>query len=71
MRGDIPGQTTLELGFLSVKELAARIGRHPRTVYGWVYKRGLPFNRSCRHGGISIEWSVFKKWWSRDYNGED
>lgn len=71
MRGDIQGQANLDLGFLSVKELAAKIGRHPRTVYGWVYKRGLPFNRSCRHGGISIEWMAFKKWWSRDFNGED
>ena len=71
MRGQLNEQTTLDLGYLSVKELAAKIGKHPRTVYRWVYEMGMPFNRSCNHGGITIEWTAFKKWWSRDFNGEN
>lgn len=71
MRGQIQGQTNLDFGYLSVKQLAARIGRHPRTVYAWIYKRGMPFNRSCVHGGIDIEWNAFKKWWAGNSNVED
>ena len=39
-------QTSLNLDYFSVKELANKIGFHPDTVYDWITSRNLPVRRA-------------------------
>lgn len=50
--------------YLSVKEIAAMIGCHPMTVYGWIREYGMPIRRASRTGRISVVWRDFQEWWS-------
>lgn len=48
--------------YLTIKELAARIGYHPATVYEWT-AHGMPVRRNGNHGRIRIRWKEFEAWW--------
>jgi excisionase family DNA binding protein len=56
-------QTTLNLGYYSVKEIASKIGFHPDTVYGWIEKRNMPIRRAGKRCRITVYWPEFIKWW--------
>ena len=62
-------QTTLNLDYFSVKELANKIGFHADTVYDWIATRGLPVRRAGKRCRITIYWPHFVKWW-RETRGE-
>lgn len=57
-------QTTLNLGYYTVKQIADRIGFHPDTVYGWISSRNMPVRRVGKRGRITVYWHDFVKWWS-------
>lgn len=51
--------------YLTLKELAARIGYNYWTVHGWVESRGLPVRRATRRGRMTVDWKDFCSWWAR------
>lgn len=57
-------QTTLNFGYFSIKELAAKIGFHPDTVYDWIKTRNMPIRRAGKRCRITVYWPEFMKWWS-------
>ena len=56
-------QTSLNLDYFSVKELANKIGFHPDTVYDWITSRNLPVRRAGKRCRITVYWPDFVKWW--------
>jgi excisionase family DNA binding protein len=65
-----PTQDQEKDDLLTVKELAAKVRVHPRTVFEWIYKKGLPVKRSGEHGQIRVSWSKFDSWFSKDKTKE-
>ncbi|WP_157798036.1 hypothetical protein [Hallerella succinigenes] len=51
--------------FLTLKELAARIGYNYWTVHGWVDSRGLPVHRATPRGRMTVSWTEFNSWWAK------
>lgn len=56
-------QTKQKNDYLTVKEVAKKIGFNPFTVYDWIKTRGMPVRRSCKRGRITIYWPDFLRWW--------
>ena len=52
--------------FYTIKELAARIGYDPGTVYEWAATKGMPVRRAGRRGRISVRWAEFDAWWKEN-----
>lgn len=49
--------------YLTIKEVADKVGFNPFTVYEWARTRGMPVRRSCKRGRMTIYWPEFLKWW--------
>ena len=65
-RGDFilgKDQTTPKSEYLSIKEVARKIGFNYFTVYEWTRTRGLPVRRSCKRGRMTVYWPEFLRWW--------
>jgi len=46
--------------YLNVKQVAELLQVKPRTVYSWVYKRSIPFER--KGGSLRFRLEAIEKW---------
>lgn len=54
-----------EKEFLTVRQLAEKIGYHPQTIYKGFIRAGMPKLQKSKHSRIKIYWPDFVEWWKK------